>query len=109
MNLRTLASLTLLLSFFVSGSNRCAARRDQPNIGGATSRLHNGWRLTPAGKHQKVGDMLLTPALSPDHTLIAVVNAGYNDHHLYLVDAQSGQVRQTFPLSRAWNGVAWSP
>ena len=53
--------------------------------------------------------MLLGGALSPDKKQIAIVNAGYNAHHLYLLDAQTGRVEQTLPLERAWNGVVWSP
>ncbi|HLK57518.1 MAG TPA: bifunctional YncE family protein/alkaline phosphatase family protein [Chthonomonadaceae bacterium] len=83
--------------------------QERPKITSEASLLHNGWRLTPAGTAQKVGDMLLGGALSPDKRQFAVVNAGYNAHHLYLLDALTGKVQQTLPLERAWNGVAWSP
>jgi YVTN family beta-propeller protein len=57
----------------------------------------------------RVGDTLLGGVLSPDNTTFAFTNAGYGGHHLYLLDAQTGRVRQTVPLPRAWNGIAWSP
>ena len=72
-----------------------------------TSRLHNGWKLSPAGTHERVGDMLLGCALSPDKSTLALTNVGYNAHHLLLVDVRTGKVRQSLPLDRAWNGVAW--
>ena len=90
-----------------------ATRRDRvaerPVTRADSATLHNGWRLSPVGTQQKVGDMLMGNALSPDKKLLAVINAGYNAHHLYLLDANSGAIRQTFPLERAWNGAAWSP
>jgi YVTN family beta-propeller protein len=52
--------------------------------------------------------MLLGGALSPDGRLLALVNAGYNAHHLYLVETTTGRLVQTVPLERAWNGVAWA-
>lgn len=69
----------------------------------------SGWTLTPAGTLQKTGDMLLGSALSPDGKTLALVNAGYNEHHLYALDASTGEIKQTFPLENAWNGAAWSP
>ena len=90
-----------------------ATRRDRaperPVVHAGRATLHNGWHLSPMGVQQKVGDMLLGGALSPDKKLLAVINAGFNAHHLYLLDACSGVIRQTLPLERAWNGVAWNP
>ncbi|PYV09485.1 MAG: hypothetical protein DMG07_23130 [Acidobacteria bacterium] len=76
---------------------------------GETYRLHNGWKVTPAGKHETTGDMLLGCALAPDGRTLALTSAGYSDHALYLVDVASGRVRQSLPLERSWNGLAWSP
>jgi YVTN family beta-propeller protein len=64
--------------------------------------------LTPVGSQQKVGDMLLGCALSPDGKRLALVNSGYNAHHLYLVETKTGRIVQAVPLERAWNGVAWA-
>ncbi len=91
-----------------AGAYRWHSQRVTPFKTENTALLHNGWRLTPAGTMQKTGDMLLGAALSPDKHLYAVVNAGYNDHHVYLLDAETGKILQSLPLARAWNGVAWS-
>ena len=80
-----------------------------PSIGEHMSILHNGWRLTPAGEQNKTSDMLFGGALSPDKKLFAVVNAGYNAHHLYLIDSETAAIKQTLPLERAFNGVCWAP
>jgi YVTN family beta-propeller protein len=79
-----------------------------PSIGEHTSILHNGWRLTPVGEQKKTSDMLFGGVLSPDKKLFAVVNAGYNAHHLYLIDSETAEIKQTLPLERAFNGVCWS-
>ena len=112
MNLRSLSALAAIGCLVGAGllahgldENRGA---DGPHIGSRTSTLHNGWRVAPAGASQQVGDMLLGGALSPDKKRFAIVNAGFNAHHLYLLDAVTGKVQQTLPLERAWNGVAWS-
>ena len=47
-----------------------------------TATLHNGWRLTPVGAHQKISDMPLASALSPDKSLFAVVNAEIGRAHV---------------------------
>jgi YVTN family beta-propeller protein len=77
--------------------------RDQKSV-----RLHSGWTITPAGKHEETGDMLLGCALSPDGQTLALTGAGYAPHMLYLVDTATGKIRQSLPLERAWNGVVWS-
>ena len=70
--------------------------------------LHSGWKISPAGVHQTVGDMLLGTALSPDGKTLAMTNVGYAPHQLHLVDVVDGTVRQSLPLERAWNGLVWS-
>ena len=79
------------------------SERDQKSV-----RLHSGWTITPAGKHQKTGDMLLGCALSPDGQTLALTSAGYAPHTLHLVDTATGKIRQSLPLERAWNGIVWS-
>lgn len=100
----------LLLSLTVSAATLALAQQSAqtPAPIPAKSTLHSGWRLTPAGTHQRTGDMILGGALSPDGTQLALVNAGYNAHNLYLAEAQTGKLLQSIPLVSAWNGVAWS-
>jgi YVTN family beta-propeller protein len=112
MNMRAFGALAAVGCLIGGGILAFGGARDRgadgPHIGSDRSTLHNGWRLTPVGAQQQVGDMLLGGARSPDKKLFAVVNAGFNAHHLYLLDSATGKVQQTLPLERAWNGVAWS-
>lgn len=92
----------------VVGVQAAQAQSPAPELKATHAILHNSWKLTPAGTHQRTADMLLNGVTSPDGTLLAVVSAGYNNHCLYLLDAQSGQVKQALIVPRAWNGLAWS-
>jgi Tol biopolymer transport system component len=73
-----------------------------------TSILHNQWKLTPVGTHQKTRDMLLGSALSPDGKQIALTSGGYNAHQLYIIDVSTGLINQTIDLKDTWNGIVWS-
>ncbi len=100
---RTMRLWTWACLLFVWGSACFGAPQE------AARTLHSGWRITPAGTHQNTGDMLFGSALSPDGKILALANAGYAPHQLNLVDTASGRIRQSLPVERAWNGVAWSP
>jgi YVTN family beta-propeller protein len=96
-----LLGLTCLLAQPFSAQNR-------PGPNGNGVRLHNGWKITPVGRHERTGDMLLGCALSPDGKTLAMTNAGAAAHHLHLIDTATGKIRQSLPLERAWNGIAWT-
>src|SRR5437660_446310 len=75
-------------------------------------RLHNGWKITPAGaRHEELGDMLLGGAISPDGKWLAFVNGGAADHAVHLADTSNGKVVASSPVARAQSsgGVAFSP
>ncbi len=80
----------------------------RPGQDGEGSRLHNGWRITPAGQHITTADMPAGCAASPDGSTLAMVSSGNGEHTVYLFDAATGALRQSVPVGRAWNGTAWS-
>jgi YVTN family beta-propeller protein len=81
-----------------------------PGADGEGTRLHSGWRITPAGRTQlRTGDMLLGGAISPDGKLLAISNSGFGAHALHIVDLATEKEVGTFPVPRSWNGLAWSP
>ena len=47
-----------------------------PGAEGEGRLLHNGWRITPAGRHIPTNDMLLGGAISPDGKTLAIANCG---------------------------------
>src|SRR5690242_12880949 len=87
----------------VSGQDLVAPGRD-----GTDAMLPNGWKTTPAGRALASGDMILSGQISPDGKLFAFTNTGYTRHGLHIVDVASEKEIATFPLSRAWSGLAFS-
>lgn len=80
-----------------------------PGRDGQATVLHNGWRITPAGRSIATGDMLLGGAISPDGRTLAVVNSGYRAHALHLVDLKTEKEYARVPIGRSWGGLAWAP
>ncbi len=77
--------------------------------GPARMLLPSGWKIAPAGNSVPVGDMLAGGELSPDRRWIAFASVGQGVHKVYVVDAISGELRDTAPLPRGWMGLAWTP
>ena len=104
------AGLALLAAGGIAVARRDTPRRLTPGADPVTGavRLHNGWKITPAGTHETTSDMLVGSALSPDGLTLATVSAGYGSHDLNLVDTKTGKVTQRIGLLQAWNGVAWA-
>ncbi len=77
--------------------------------GPASTKLFNGWSLSPIGEHVKVGDMPLKLLLSPDGKQLVVTSLGFSGQHLTTLDTATHQTIQDVADSRVWNGVAFSP
>jgi YVTN family beta-propeller protein len=80
--------------------------------GAGTTRLHNGWSISPAGIHHEImGDLLLGGVISPNGKWLAFVNGGAADHQVHIADTENGKVIQSQPIDRAQStgGVAFSP
>jgi YVTN family beta-propeller protein len=80
-----------------------------PGKDGAGVLLPDGWHVTPAGRQLESGDMILSAQVSPDGQTLAFSNTGYTRHQFHLVDLSTEKEIATFPLERAWSGIAWSP
>jgi hypothetical protein len=71
--------------------------------------LHNGWRLSPAGRHLKVGNLPLAMLQSPDARYLVVSNDGYGKPTLSVIDIGTWTLKDTVSLEHAWLGLAWHP
>jgi len=80
-----------------------------PGRDGTGILLHDGWRISPAGRQLESGDMILSAQVSPDGKTLAFTNTGYTRHQLHIVDLSTEKEIATFPMDRAWSGIAWSP
>ncbi|MBM3766931.1 MAG: bifunctional YncE family protein/alkaline phosphatase family protein [Acidobacteria bacterium] len=78
-----------------------------PGTIGVNATLVSGWTTTPAGRHLKTGDMMLSGQVSPDGKLFAFTNTGYTRHQLHIVDLATEKEIATFPVEQAWSGLAW--
>ena len=74
-----------------------------------TTLLPNGWRIQPAGKHLKVGDMPLNVLQTPDSRYLIVTSNGLARPSFSVVDIATWTLKSTMPLDHAWLGLVWHP
>jgi YVTN family beta-propeller protein len=79
------------------------------NLTDGTTLLPNGWRLQPAGKHLRVGDMPLNLMQTPDSKYLVVTSNGLARPAFSIIDLATWTVKSTMPLDNAWHGLAWHP
>ncbi len=53
--------------------------------------LPNGWSLKPAGRQMPLGDLPVQIALHPTEPILAIAHAGYGEHEVVTVLAESWQ------------------
>ena len=70
--------------------------------------LPNGWKLTPAGKMLRLGDLPLNIAVSPSKKLAAITNNGESDQTIQLVDIDKEVVLDSVIIGKAWLGLTFS-
>ncbi|MBR7720886.1 bifunctional YncE family protein/alkaline phosphatase family protein [Hymenobacter properus] len=80
-----------------------------PIAGTTQTRLSNGWKLSPAGTTTPLGDLALNLQVSPDGRLAAVVNAGWGENSVQLLDVGTGIALDTKVVPAAWAGLAFGP
>ena len=74
-----------------------------------TTLLPNGWRIQPAGKHLRVGDMPLNLIQTPDSRYLIVTSNGLARPSFSVIDIANWSVKGTMALDHAWLGLAWHP
>lgn len=111
-----LSGLLLAVPAFSQKSNsieRPGQLPAQASLPGAqVTRLHNDWKISPVGlHHEKLGDMPLGSALSPDGRWLAVVNGGASAHKVNLFETATGKLVHLADVERAQSsgGVVFSP
>ena len=70
--------------------------------------LFNGWGVTPAGEHATMSDLALKLVVAPDRKRLLAVHGGFNQHGLTLFDLATRKQTQFLPLTKSWNGLAFS-
>src|SRR5262252_1642554 len=79
------------------------------NMSDGTTMLPNGWRIQPAGKHVRVGDMPLNLVQTPDSKYLVVTSNGLARPSFSIIDVANWSVKSTMPLDNAWYGLVWHP
>jgi DNA-binding beta-propeller fold protein YncE len=73
--------------------------------------LPNQWRLKPAGRHIELGDFPVNIALHPTGQYAAVLQAGFKDHEVVIVDLNAKRTRviSRATIDQAFYGLTFSP
>lgn len=75
-----------------------------------TTRLPNGWRITPSGTAVlPLGTLPLRMTQDPSGRWLAISNAGFGDLAITIVDQQTGKVVDSQALAKTFYGLAFSP
>jgi YVTN family beta-propeller protein len=81
-----------------------------PTEDGKGALLPTGWKITPAGRQvQLPGDMVMKVIVSPDGKTVYANTAGWHDHSVNIVDAQTAKVSESVDVAKVWTGMALNP
>ncbi len=87
------------------------SRRTVGRTGEKTGVTANNWTLTPAGEIVPVGELPQGCLLSPDGSLLAVVNCGLGTESVMLINTATHQITATLAVPRpqaVFHGLAFS-
>ncbi|MEI6107214.1 MAG: bifunctional YncE family protein/alkaline phosphatase family protein [Opitutae bacterium] len=71
--------------------------------------LPNQWSLKPVGQQVSVGDFPVNLALHPSGRCVAVLDSGYGQHEIRLLEVASRAVVAQVNLDVSFYGLAWAP
>src|SRR5262245_49815471 len=81
-----------------------------PTADGKGALLPNGWKITPAGRQVPLpGDMVMKIIVGPDGKTVFANTAGWHDHSVNIIDAQTGEVADSVNVGHVWAGMAMNP
>ena len=70
--------------------------------------LPNGWALTPPDYSIQLGDLPLNITVSPSGKLLAVLNSGYGEQSIMLIDAVGKKMLSKIVIPKSWYGLKFS-
>jgi DNA-binding beta-propeller fold protein YncE len=73
-----------------------------------TVQLPNQWSLCPAGQQLLVGDFPVNVALHPGGVYAAVLDSGYSQHEVRILDVKAGRAVSAVALGESFYGLVWS-
>jgi DNA-binding beta-propeller fold protein YncE len=105
---RSLKKTLILFLITITGISADLAAQNINELESHAVTLPNGWRLTPAGKQLRLGDLPLNIALSPSGRLAAITNNGESDQTIQLIDLEKDAVADSIIIEKSWLGLAFS-
>jgi len=69
--------------------------------------LPNGWKISPAGKNIRLGDLPLKMEVHPGQQYAVIQNAGQSDHSLMVIETKGGHVVDSVSIDRTFYGMCW--
>ena len=69
--------------------------------------LHNGWTLSPAGVSQSFGEYPQAMQLSPNGSMLAILNGGFDSASVSVFNLNSGKVISSVRLPNVSLGICW--
>ncbi len=70
--------------------------------------LPNGWSLKPAGRQSPLGDLPVILAENPKTAHVAILHAGYGEHEVWILDAETGKTLSKTAIPASFSGLCWS-
>ena len=67
--------------------------------------LPNGWSLTPPDHSIELGDLPMNMVVSPSGKLLAVMNSGYGEQSIMLIDAAQKKILSKIRIPKSWYGL----
>jgi DNA-binding beta-propeller fold protein YncE len=98
----------LLFLFSVSDSLNYAQVNVLPGSYGSYTLLHNGWKLTPAGKQVGIGPLPLNIVVTKDGRYAVTTNNGMGENSLSVIDLKNTTEVQRVILNNAWYGLVFN-
>jgi DNA-binding beta-propeller fold protein YncE len=97
----------LILLWWFSSANIFAQKEILPGKYENYTLLHNGWKLTPAGKQVGVGALPLNMVITKNGKYAATINSGMGENSVSVIDLKSLKEVQRVILSNVWYGLAF--
>ncbi len=68
--------------------------------------LPNGWPITPAGRQVELSTLPLTMRITPDGARALVLNSGFRQPSVSVIDLNAGRVESEVTMPDSWLGLA---
>jgi len=87
--------------------NSYAQNNGVVNDAAGSVELPNGWKISPAGKSIRLGDLPLKMAIHPGQQYAVIQNAGQSDHSLMVIETKDGRVVDSVSVDKTFYGMCW--